>query len=97
MPVTPRRRHDLSPFLHKKAEAVATVAALEQLGHGLTQEDVERHVACVSKAQDLVKLVDSCAALGFGTVILHNTGPNQEDFIRVVGDDVLPILRGATT
>ncbi len=59
------------------------------------KEDVGRSVDISSDPSWHAANLERYAGLGFSVLNLHQVGPNQEDFVDVFGDKVLPQLRAA--
>ncbi len=64
----------------------------DALGEFVTLEDIKKKILVSSNIQQHIDSLKKYAALGFEKIILHNVGRNQEEFIKVFGEKVLPKL-----
>ncbi len=68
------------------------VEQFDALGAFVGIEDIKKKLLISSNIQSHIDSLRGYAALGFEKIILHNVGRNQEEFINVFGDKVLPRL-----
>jgi coenzyme F420-dependent glucose-6-phosphate dehydrogenase len=68
------------------------VEHFDALGEFIKMEDVKENVLISSNVNEHIDWLRQYEELGFDTIILHNVGRNQEEFINVFGDEVLPKL-----
>ncbi len=66
----------------------------DQVAAYVRPEDVMPHVLVSSDLERHAEWLNEFAELGFEEVYLHHVGEDQEWFIRVFGEEVLPTLRG---
>ena len=62
-------------------------------GRWVRPEDLKANLRISSDLQRHIDWLAKDIALGFEEIVLHNVGRNQEEFIDVFGDKVLPQLR----
>jgi coenzyme F420-dependent glucose-6-phosphate dehydrogenase len=68
------------------------VEHFDALGELVKMEDVKENVLISSDVNQHIDWLKQYEELGFDKIILHNVGRNQEEFIHVFGDKVLPKL-----
>ncbi len=68
------------------------VEQFDALGEFVTIADIKKKLLICSNLQLHTESLKAYAGLGFEKIILHNVGRNQEEFINVFGDKVLPKL-----
>jgi coenzyme F420-dependent glucose-6-phosphate dehydrogenase len=68
------------------------VEHFDALGEFVKMEDVKENVLISSNVNQHIDWLKQYEELGFDKIILHNVGRNQEEFIHVFGDKVLPKL-----
>jgi coenzyme F420-dependent glucose-6-phosphate dehydrogenase len=68
------------------------VEHFDALGEFVKMEDVKENVLISSNVNQHIDWLKQYEELGFEKIILHNVGRNQEEFIHVFGDKVLPKL-----
>ncbi|MBA4141002.1 MAG: TIGR03885 family FMN-dependent LLM class oxidoreductase [Segetibacter sp.] len=68
------------------------VEHFDALAEFVTIEDIKKKILVSSNIQQHIDSLKDYAALGFEKIILHNVGRNQEEFIEVFGEKVLPKL-----
>jgi coenzyme F420-dependent glucose-6-phosphate dehydrogenase len=56
-------------------------------------EDMQEHVRISSVVQRHIAWIQEYISLGFDEIVLHNVNTNQEEFIDVFGESVLPVLK----
>jgi probable non-F420 flavinoid oxidoreductase len=66
------------------------VEHFDAIGEFVKIEDVKENVLISSNIQQHVDWLKQYIDLGFSKIILHNVGKNQEEFINVFGEKVLP-------
>ena len=66
------------------------VEQFDALGELVTIEHIKNKLLISTSIQQHIDNLKSYAGLGFERIILHNVGRNQEEFIKVFGEDVLP-------
>lgn len=76
---------------HVKGE-MHRVDQFDALGELVRFEDIKKKMLISSSVQEHIDSLKGYAQLGFERIILHNVGTNQEEFIRVFGEKVLPKL-----
>ncbi|MBI5088053.1 MAG: TIGR03557 family F420-dependent LLM class oxidoreductase [Actinobacteria bacterium] len=52
--------------------------------------DIERTVTCATDAGPIVAAIDRLVGAGFGTVLLHQVGPDQDRLLRLCETELLP-------
>ncbi len=67
-------------------------AQFDALGEFVTIPDIKKKLLITSNIGQHIDSLKAYAQLGFEKIILHNVGRNQEEFINVFGDKVLPKL-----
>jgi len=68
------------------------VEHFDALAEFVTIEDIKKKILVSSNIQQHIDSLKEYAQLGFEKIILHNVGRNQEEFIEVFGEKVLPKL-----
>jgi probable non-F420 flavinoid oxidoreductase len=68
------------------------VEHFDAIGEFVKVEDVKDNVHISSDVNQHIQWIKQYVDLGFETIILHNVGRNQEEFINVFGEKVLPKL-----
>ena len=68
------------------------VEQFDALGEFVTIGDIKKKILVSSNIQQHIDSLKEYAELGFEKIILHNVGRNQEEFINVFGEKVLPKL-----
>lgn len=68
------------------------VEQFDALGEFVTIRDIKKKMLVSSSLQQHIDNLKGYAQLGFDKIILHHVGRNQEEFIDVFGDKVLPKL-----
>jgi probable non-F420 flavinoid oxidoreductase len=68
------------------------VEHFDALGEFVTIADIKKKILVSSNIQQHIDSLKAYADLGFEKIILHNVGRNQEEFIKVFGEKVLPKL-----
>ncbi len=68
------------------------VAQFDALGEAVTIGDIKKKLLVSSSIGAHIDNLKAYADLGFERIILHNVGRNQEEFIEVFGEKVLPRL-----
>ncbi len=68
------------------------VEHFDALGEFVTIGDIKKKILVSSNIQQHIDSLKEYAELGFEKIILHNVGRNQEEFINVFGEKVLPKL-----
>jgi probable non-F420 flavinoid oxidoreductase len=68
------------------------VEHFDAIGEFVKVDDLKENVHISSKADQHIAWLKQYVDLGFEKIILHNVGRNQEEFIKVFGDKVLPKL-----
>lgn len=68
------------------------VEQFDALGQFVTIEDIKKKLLVSSNVQQHIDSLKAYADLGFDKIILHNVARNQDEFINVFGDKVLPNL-----
>jgi coenzyme F420-dependent glucose-6-phosphate dehydrogenase len=71
---------------------LTTVEQFDALGEMVTMDKVKEMVNVSADPKVHIDLIKSYIDLGFTTIILHNVGRNQEQFIKDFGEKVLPKL-----
>jgi alkanesulfonate monooxygenase SsuD/methylene tetrahydromethanopterin reductase-like flavin-dependent oxidoreductase (luciferase family) len=61
-------------------------------GEFVTIGDIKKKILITSNIQQHINSLKEYADLGFQKIILHNVGRNQEEFITIFGEKVLPKL-----
>ncbi|MBA3648701.1 MAG: TIGR03885 family FMN-dependent LLM class oxidoreductase [Chitinophagales bacterium] len=68
------------------------VEQFDALGEFVTIENIKKKILVSSNIQQHIDSLKEYTELGFEKIILHNVGRNQEEFINVFGEKVLPKL-----
>ncbi len=68
------------------------VEQFDALGEFVTLEDIKKKILVSSNIQQHIDSLKQYSEQGFEKIILHNVGRNQEEFINVFGEKVLPKL-----
>lgn len=68
------------------------VEQFDALAEFITLEDIKKKILITSNIRRHIDSLKEYADLGFDKIILHNVGRNQEEFIKVFGEKVLPKL-----
>ncbi len=68
------------------------VEQFDALGKFVTIEDIKKKILVSSDIQQHIDSLKAYAEIGFEMIILHNVARNQEEFIKVFGENVLPKL-----
>ena len=68
------------------------VEHFDAIGEFVKVDDLKENVHISSKADQHIAWLKQYVDLGFEKIILHNVGRNQEEFINVFGDKVIPKL-----
>lgn len=68
------------------------VEQFDALGEFVTLEDIKKKILVSSNIQQHIDCLKQYSEQGFEKIILHNVGRNQEEFINVFGEKVLPKL-----
>jgi probable non-F420 flavinoid oxidoreductase len=68
------------------------VEQFDALSEFVTIDDIKKKILVSSNIQHHIDSLKEYADLGFEKIILHNVGRNQEEFITVFGEKVLPKL-----
>jgi G6PDH family F420-dependent oxidoreductase len=56
-------------------------------------EDMDKIMPLVTNGEELLPVIQECAACGFNEIYIHNVSRDQEGFIRFMAREVLPSLR----
>ena len=70
------------------------VQQFDELGKFVQPEELRQMVRISSNIQQHIDWIRQDMQLGFERIILHNVNRQQEDFIRVFGEKVLPEVKG---
>ncbi|KUG21187.1 MAG: TIGR03557 family F420-dependent LLM class oxidoreductase [Methanomicrobiaceae archaeon] len=62
----------------------------EQLQQMVTPEDIAEKVICGPDPEQIIKKIRQLADLGFDSVLIHQVGPDQQAFIDLARDVILP-------
>ncbi len=68
------------------------VEQFDALGEFVTIQDIKKKILVSSNIQQHIDSLKEYSNLGFEKIILHNVGRNQEEFINIFGEKVLPKL-----
>ncbi len=68
------------------------VEQFDALSEFITIDDIKKKLLITSDIQHHIDSLKAYAELGFEKIIIHNVGRNQEEFIQVFGEQVLPKL-----
>jgi coenzyme F420-dependent glucose-6-phosphate dehydrogenase len=71
-----------------------TIEAINDIAKSFTINDLEGKVVTSSDYDCYIQLIRKYIGMGFSTIILHNTGRNQAEFIKAFGLHVLPYIKG---
>ena len=88
-----RTAYEWFPMAANKGElnwVVPTPAHFEQLQQMVTPEDVAKNVLCGPDPQKIIEKVGKLVDMGYDSVLLHQVGPEQERFINLARDVILP-------
>ncbi|MGE3799158.1 MAG: N5,N10-methylene tetrahydromethanopterin reductase, partial [Thermomicrobiales bacterium] len=75
------------------AESIRTPGKLEAAAKYVRAEDMHGPVRISSDIERHLEWIHQDLELGFERVYLHNVGRNQQEFIQVFGERVLPAIR----
>jgi coenzyme F420-dependent glucose-6-phosphate dehydrogenase len=75
------------------SEDLSTIDAINKAAKSFTTKDLEGKVITSSDYNLYIQLIRKYIGMGFNTVILHNTGRNQSEFIKAFGSNVLPYVK----
>ena len=64
----------------------------EAAGEFVKPEELNEHVRISANPQQHIEWLQQDIELGFDELLLHNVNREQQQFIEVFGDQVLPIL-----
>lgn len=65
----------------------------EQAAKFVTPDEMKRVVHISSEPEDHIEWLNDYLKLGFTELILHNVNKNQEVFLQVFGEKVLPLIK----
>jgi len=88
-----RTAYEWFPMAANKGELnwiVPTPTHFEQLQQMVTPEDVAKNVLCGPDPQKIIEKVGKFVDMGYDSVLLHQVGPDQEAFINLAHDVILP-------
>jgi probable non-F420 flavinoid oxidoreductase len=68
------------------------VEHFDAIGEFVKEEDLKENVHISSNVNQHIEWIKQYVDMGFETIVLHNVGRNQEEFINVFGEKVLPKL-----
>ena len=88
-----RTAYEWFPMAANKGElnwVVPTPAHFEQMQQMVTPEDVAKNVLCGPDPQKIIEKVGKLVDMGYDSVLLHQVGPDQERFINLAHDIILP-------
>lgn len=69
-----------------------TPQQFDAAGEFVKPEELNAHVRISAETQQHIEWLQKDIELGFDELILHNVNREQQQFIQVFGDKVLPIL-----
>lgn len=75
------------------SEDLNTIDAICEIAKSFTIKDLEGKVVISSDYNLFIQLIRKYIHMGFNTIILHNTGRNQAEFIEAFGSNVLPYVK----
>src|SRR4051794_41673769 len=81
-------------FPNELLTELRTPREFDQAGRHVRPEDMDAMIRISSSPGRHADWLARDAELGFREIILHNVSTNQEEFIDVFGEKVLPQLRG---
>ena len=64
----------------------------DEIGKYVRPEDLDASLRISGDVQQHIAWLEEDIALGFEEIYLHNVGTNQEEFIDVAGNQILPAL-----
>ncbi|MDN7025800.1 TIGR03557 family F420-dependent LLM class oxidoreductase [Methanoculleus sp. FWC-SCC1] len=67
-----------------------TPTHFEELAKMVTPDDVAQNVLCTSEARPLIDKIGRASDMGYDRVVINQVGPNQQEFITFMRDNVLP-------
>ncbi len=79
-------------FANHLLTELRTPAEFDAAGKYVRAEDMKEMIRISENISQHVAWILEDMELGFSNIILHNIGPNQEEFIDVFGEKVLPVL-----
>ncbi|KUK99155.1 MAG: Luciferase family protein [Methanoculleus marisnigri] len=69
---------------------VPTPTHFEQLQQMVTPDDVAKNVLCGPDPQKIIEKVGKFVDMGYDSVVIHQVGPEQQEFINLAHDIILP-------
>jgi coenzyme F420-dependent glucose-6-phosphate dehydrogenase len=77
---------------NEKLDSLRTVSDFDAAAQSVRPEDLIDKVNISERIQDHITWIQSYQELGFDNIILHNVNREQENFIKMFGEYVLPVL-----
>ncbi len=68
-------------------------AIFEEVTRTATEDDVAKHILCGPDLEKIKESARSFLSAGFDHVYFHQVGPHQEEFLKVLGEELIPALR----
>lgn len=81
------------PIAANKGElnwVLPTPTHFEELAKMVTPDEVAKTVVCSSDAQAFIEKIGKASDMGYDRVVINQVGPNQQEFITFMRDNVLP-------
>ncbi len=81
------------PIAANKGElnrVVPTPADFEDLAKMVTPDEVAESVLCSADARAFIDTIENASEMGYDRVVVNQVGPNQQEFITFMRDNVLP-------
>lgn len=88
-----RTAYEWFPVAANKGELnwiVPTPTHFEQMQQMVTPDDVAEKVICGPDPQKIIEKMGELADMGYDSVLLHQIGPDQQEFINLAHDTILP-------
>jgi len=88
-----RTAYEWFPVAANKGElnwVVPTPTHFEQMQQMVTPEDVAKTVLCGPDPEKIIEKVGKFVDMGYDSVLIHQVGPEQEAFINLAHDVILP-------
>ena len=73
---------------------VNTPSMFESITKSATEEQIARNIHCGPDLAPVIKQFRDFIDAGFDHIYIHQVGPKQEDFLRMMKSELLPELKG---
>ncbi|MEW6605655.1 MAG: hypothetical protein AB1351_13345, partial [Thermoproteota archaeon] len=68
---------------------------IEESAQVVGMDTMEKMTLVVSSAEEAIKKLDTYVRLGFTDIVLINSSPDRESFVRLLSKEVAPASRGS--